>query len=320
MSNVVSAEKLLEAMGNSDWTGLISGREATIRGNATIKQIAAPLGKPCLAIIPTASDSLRFDPSKRPAAFASGSQSTLVTFEEERLLLERKGGGLVDAIRAVMGQIKLSTPKRDVHQVSDRQGADLTLKQLIGVNSRGKTVGMRSFDMDTPSTLVIYDARGTQFENNSLEDGDFSPLRRLHVMLYPNNGVLVTAGNLDGGADKVTIDSVQNPTEAARRVADIVNAVQPDKANEIQSAYDSKSVRIGGKRGVSVHFDVRTVLELLGGIAVLLVAFGFAYAKRAANPPAWLTDLISSRALVGVAVVLALVVYALASGILRDKK
>lgn len=320
MSNVVSAEKLSEAMGNSDWTGLIAGHEATIRGNATLEQITAPLRTPCLAIMPVTPQTLRIDSETRPAAFVMGSQATLVTFEGERVLLERKGGGLVDAIRAVMGPVKLSAPKTEVHQVSDRAGANLTLKQLVGVDARGKSTGVRSFDMDTPSTLVIYDARGTRHESNSLDDGDQSPLRRLSIMLYPLKGILVTAGNLDGGADKVTVDSVSSPTEAAKRVAEIVSAVKPAEANAAQAAYDSKSIRVGGERGISVHFDLRTVLEIVGGVVVVALALGFAYVKRVDNPPVWLADLVSSSTVRVVGVVLAVVVFALASGILRDKK
>lgn len=319
MGYEVPSEKLLEAMGGNDWSGLIGGRDASVKGGTPLKQITGPLGKPCLVVLPVVPETLRYDRDKGPAAFVDGNQVTLSTFDEDGVALERKGGGISEALRAILGSVPVEKAKKEIHEVTDRKGGDLILQDLVGVDARGKATGLRMIMTELPKTLVIYDGRGRKDAGCSLEDGERSTLRRMRVMLFHYQGLLVTCGNLAGGSETVTIDSVAGVAEAIKRVASIVAGVNVKDANEAQDAYDAESFRIGGERGVTVHLDPRFVLEILGAVLLLAAIFGYSYLQRMENPPAWVSGLLESNSLAIIGAALAITVYALASGMLRDK-
>ena len=320
MGYEVPSEKLLEAMGGKDWSGLIGGRDASVKGGTPLKQLVEPLGKPCLVVVPVVPETQRVDADKGPAAFVDGTQVTLASLDEGTATLEHKGGGVAGALRALLGNVKFDKAKKEIHEVSDRQGGDMVLQNLVGVNARGKATGLRMIMTENPKTFMVYDARGRKDVRESLSDGEGSPLRQMRVMVFPFQGLVVTCGNLAGGADTVTIDSVPGVNEAVRRVADIVEAVKVTDANTAQDAYDAKSFKVGGARGVTVHLDPRMILEVGGAVLLLVAIFGYSYLRRMDNPPAWVSWAMESNALSIVAVALALVVYALASGMLRDKE
>lgn len=316
MAYDVSSAQLLEEMGNRDWSGIIGDRDATVQGGTPLKQIAAPLAGRGLVVVPVAPEGMRHDSSKAPVAFVVGKQVTYVQEEGDKLALEGKRGGLSAAVRTVLGDMEMGAPDREVHETLDRKGGDMRLQDLVGVDARGKATGLRMIITESPRALVVYDARGSGDVSCSLEDGDNCPLRRLRVMVFSHKGLLVTCGNMDGKGETVTIDSVSSVSQVTRRVEEIVGGVDVAKANEAQKEWDANTVRVGW---ISMHFDVRTALEILGGGLFLLAIFGYTFLNHMETKPEWLDFLLNSNGAAAVAVVVVLAVYVAFSGMMRDK-
>lgn len=319
MGYEVPSEKLLGAMGGNDWSGLIGGRDASVKGGTPLKQIAGPLGKPCLVVLRVVPETLRYDRDKGPAAFVDGNQVTLVSIEGDGLALDAKRGGISGAVHAILGGPEFKAPAKEVHEVLDRKGGDMLLNDLVGANAMGKITGMRTVFAEAPLSFVVYDARGRGNGPFSLEDGETCPLRRLHVMMYPSQGLVVTCGNLAGGADTVTVDTFASASQATKRITEIVEKVSVREANEAQEKWDADTVRIGGARGIKLHFDVRTVVEILGASLFLIAIFGYTYLNHLEEKPEWLEFLLNSNGAAAVAVVVVLAVYVAFSGMLRNK-
>ncbi|MBQ3283605.1 MAG: hypothetical protein IJH42_07145, partial [Atopobiaceae bacterium] len=117
MGYEVPSEKLLDAMGGNDWSGLIGERSASVKGGTPLKQIAGPLGKPCVVVVPVVPETMRHDAGRGPIALIDGSQVAFVTPSEERLVLEGRRGGVAATLRVALGDRVVGKPEKEVHEV-----------------------------------------------------------------------------------------------------------------------------------------------------------------------------------------------------------
>ena len=317
MGYEVPSEKLLDAMGGNDWSGLIGERSASVKGGTPLKQIAGPLGKPCVVVVPVVPETMRHDAGRGPIALIDGSQVAFVTPSEERLVLEGRRGGVAATLRVALGDLVVGKPEKEVHEVLDRKGGNMLLQDIAGVDARGKATGLRMVMTEMPKTFEIYDARGRGDISEDFRDGTNTKLRHMHVMLFPYLGILTTCGNLDGKGETVTVDSVSNVAEACKRVGEIIDAVNVAEANDAQAEWNANTVKVGW---LSLHFDVRTAIEIIGGALFLIAIFGYTFINHMESKPEWLDSLMNSNVAAAVAVFVVLVVYVAISGMLRDKK